>query len=412
MDRRRLFLLLMIIGIILVAANCTRKIKEIFTPAFTISPTAVYVGRDITVNPLGVGNFHQHTVLMEKGEKVGEYNGPISPVMFTVTDAGSVVIRNTVFHSTEDATSSATVVAIHSYPVAIIEATRIAVGEEEMMQLSGQRSYNPDESWLRGATVTEFRWEKDGKMISEGDKVIYIPVPEATVTVMLEVRDQLGTPATDAIRILPTGEATAATTQVTVPQVVTLDATEVATDSAILRGKILNNGGSAVSSYGFVFNDEVITAANIADNVFSVEVKDLTPDTTYSFFAFAKNEKGIGQGEEKLFKTAATTTTPATVAVSITVTNVEIPSDESYVKYTLSYEPESLQSTWTGIFYFAPDDGASFTEIDVAADNTYTYTGYAAGSGLHDSRFRYVVKNNVEGDVLGEAATSVLIYLP
>jgi len=408
--------LLILIGIIIIiiAANCQKRNREVFTPEFTISPTNIYVGDEVVIKPLGYGGYSQHTILLEKGAKVAEYNGALDTIMFTVTEAGTVLIKNTVFRTTDDATTAATVIIVHSFPVVrLTAATVIADLPAKIWKLDASGSYNPDASWLDTATVTGFRWYKNSNKIEEGKKIIYLALEDAeTATVTVEARDQLETAVSKTVVLTPTGAATTPS----LPIVETLDATAVATSSAILRGRVDSSG---ITRCGFVLSSgATYTAEDVTEDSFSVLATDLIPDTTFSFTAFAVNEKGIGWGEAKTFHTQATTATTATTATSVTariaVTGTEIPSDESYVKYTLSYAPETPQSTWTELFFFAPDEGATWIEINptivAPGEATYIYTGYSPDSGLHESRVRIIVEDEI-GNVLGEAATSTLISL-
>lgn len=90
------------------------------------------------------------------------------------------------------------------------------------------------------------------------------------------------------------------------PTVTTYGATGVTTNRAMLSGSIDRNGGSYISEYGFCWglkasnpeNKEVIGTAHYSGS-FSVNLSNLSPGTTYYFYAYAKSNngklKGVGQ---------------------------------------------------------------------------------------------------------------------
>ncbi len=95
------------------------------------------------------------------------------------------------------------------------------------------------------------------------------------------------------------------------PTVVTGDANEVDTGSALLEGEVLATGGRSVSTRGVVWSTEAAPVEGEDDGLsagsgvgsYSVAPTGLQQGTTYFFRAFARNAIGIAYGAEKVFTT-------------------------------------------------------------------------------------------------------------
>ncbi|MDD4358526.1 MAG: fibronectin type III domain-containing protein [Candidatus Pacebacteria bacterium] len=94
---------------------------------------------------------------------------------------------------------------------------------------------------------------------------------------------------------------------ITLPQVKTLEAINITETEALIKGELLNNGGSDNVSLSFEYGKESGNYTEIKEltsNIFELALTNLDPETTYYFRAKACNEAGCNFGEEKSFKTA------------------------------------------------------------------------------------------------------------
>lgn len=107
------------------------------------------------------------------------------------------------------------------------------------------------------------------------------------------------------------GDEKTFTTQIILPSVSTLDADNITSDSAILRGNVLDLGGAEscqvwfeygeTTSYGY---STVILSLNETGE-FNASISNLDPGKTYYFRAAIKNSKGTVYGVDKSFVTSA-----------------------------------------------------------------------------------------------------------
>ena len=106
-----------------------------------------------------------------------------------------------------------------------------------------------------------------------------------------------------------------------VPNVITLDATNITQTSAIVGGEVLEYSGPSLEYRGITYSinpnpiadinaDVTAESGTILDNTgtgsgeFTMEISDLTPGTKYYYKAFAINEEGtVGYGQQKVFTT-------------------------------------------------------------------------------------------------------------
>ena len=99
--------------------------------------------------------------------------------------------------------------------------------------------------------------------------------------------------------------------QVTLPTVVTKPVSEIAEESAVGGGNVIDNGGYSVTVRGICWSTH--RNPTIYDNYttdligqlgdFNATMTNLSPGTTYYVRAYAKNEKGTGYGSEVSFTT-------------------------------------------------------------------------------------------------------------
>ena len=92
-----------------------------------------------------------------------------------------------------------------------------------------------------------------------------------------------------------------------VPVVQTNEALEITTNTALLKGALLNSGNSKIIQLGFYYGESESTlikkSVNITDSIFTLNVTSLKDETTYYFKAFAINDKGESIGKTKTFIT-------------------------------------------------------------------------------------------------------------
>jgi uncharacterized protein (TIGR02145 family) len=98
--------------------------------------------------------------------------------------------------------------------------------------------------------------------------------------------------------------------EITLPEVVTAEITEISENSAKLSGTIKNNGGGELTQFGFVYStnpnpdmESNKINADASGESFFVVLSDLEDNTMYYVKAFAENIEGISFGEEREFLT-------------------------------------------------------------------------------------------------------------
>jgi hypothetical protein len=127
-------------------------------------------------------------------------------------------------------------------------------------------------------------------------------------------------------------------TALSVPTVVTSDASDVAVTSATFNGNNTDDGGSTIDNYGFVWdtvthaanpgnvapgasgysNNWTIGAGSYAEGVFSHATGAiLSSDTVYYYRACSHNNEGWAYGDEENFETIGTPTIDTTAASNI-----------------------------------------------------------------------------------------------
>lgn len=169
------------------------------------------------------------------------------------------------------------------------------------------------------------------------------------------------------------------------PTVRTSDATEVTPESAVLSGTVVSDNGAAITERGFVWMQG--TGTPVTSN-FKLKVSGTTgdytgsltrldPNKTYSFRAYAINEKGTAYGEVKSFTTVkdlpklsavdvtGITSTSATLVADVTDHGGETASEvgfyysleetvdiETAVKVTKNYAGSAFSTTLSGLSIF------------------------------------------------------------
>lgn len=121
------------------------------------------------------------------------------------------------------------------------------------------------------------------------------------------------------------GEEKSFTTNDGLPVVTTAEVTSITQTTAICGGNVTSDGGLAVTSRGVVWDTSPNPVLNIyymtndgsGTGVFTSNITDLSPNTTYYVRAYASNSAGTSYGEQKTFTTGQTISLP-------TITTAEV----------------------------------------------------------------------------------------
>ena len=156
--------------------------------------------------------------------------------------------------------------------------------------------------------------------------------------------------------------ATGTFTTTNIPTITTPTAAGITPTSAILGGDLASNNGAAVTSLGVVYaptatnpNPQIGGAGvtNITgtatSGVFTVNASDLTPNTAYTFAAYATNSVGTGYSATGTFTTAQL---PAVAwlnayGLSPTANLLSVPNNDGVpllLSYALNLDPTKNQS--------------------------------------------------------------------
>ena len=134
------------------------------------------------------------------------------------------------------------------------------------------------------------------------------------------------------------GETITFTTAVGVPVVEFVSQSRLNNSSVIIYGKVLSNGGEAISKVGFLYGTSSDLDPSTADKVtadyegdsFSFRLNDLAVDTEYFVQPFATNSAGTGYGQISSFKTYAQSTDAINLAAGGTANSYIISEFGSY----------------------------------------------------------------------------------
>lgn len=191
----------------------------------------------------------------------------------------------------------------------------------------------------------------------------------------------------------------------TKPEVSTSDASMISTNSALLGGSIINDGGADILVkgvfYGTRSNPQITgTKINIPSNNkdFSKLITGLAPGTRYFFTAFAQNETGIGYGLPKQFYTEKNTTKPTVSSKSYSV------SENSAVLGGIILSDGGESITEKGIYYSTsqnPLSGGNKVVINTQSDQfSDAITGLSPNTGYYFTAFATNINGTSYGHVL------------
>lgn len=184
------------------------------------------------------------------------------------------------------------------------------------------------------------------------------------------------------------GPTTTTTTVVSAPTVETdsYDPLLLTETESRLVGKIVSDGGSAITDKGFCWS----TSANptIADAhasgtgnppFFRYTVSGLTPGTTYHFRAYATNGVGTSYGVDKTFTTLSptttTTTSTTTTTVAPTTTSTSTTTTLAPTTTTTTVPVSTTTTTVAGVSTTTTLPSGSTTTTIAGASTTTTLSG-------------------------------------
>lgn len=112
--------------------------------------------------------------------------------------------------------------------------------------------------------------------------------------------------------------------ETTSPEVITLPADSITSESAIMLGEVSFNGYSDIMQRGFYLSElnedpdlsDSILVIEDNDSSFRFRIKDIKPDTRYYYTAFATNNVGTSKGDVKSFITQPKELLPTVLTLS------------------------------------------------------------------------------------------------
>ena len=213
------------------------------------------------------------------------------------------------------------------------------------------------------------------------------------------------------------------TTLSTIAEVVTTEAADITAYFAVVGGKIIDDGGEAVTDCGVCYstkeNPTVEDTKVAGDGVetFSCMIEDLHPGTTYYARTYAVNKQGIAYGNEISFTTLCVlpevaTTMPTEVGLTNATVGGKVTADggakvtERGVCYAitehLTIENAKKESCGTGLGDF------SATLTDLQRGTTYYVCAYAINSeGVAYGDVKTFVTSSAQATVVTATPTEV-----
>ena len=175
----------------------------------------------------------------------------------------------------------------------------------------GTAPYTLTATATSGGAVTFSSSEPNVATIS-GNTITLVAIGTTTITATQAGNANYGTASGTQVLQIVAG----------LPTVSTAAAGTVTQTSAILNGEVTSGNGASIIERGFVYNisgDAEVFTVNLsgATGVFNTELNGLSPNTNYSYKAYAKNATGISYGDVKTF----TTLSLPTIAFSQTISS-------------------------------------------------------------------------------------------
>ena len=183
----------------------------------------------------------------------------------------------------------------------------------------------------------------------------------------------------------------------TIPTVSTTPSSEITHNSAIMGGKIVDNGGLTITNCGVVYSKSpnptiengTKVESNITKEAYTCTLTNLDFATTYYARAYAVNKNGIAYGEEVSFKTNGTTASLDTLSISgVTATSAVISGalindgGESITALGICYGVNQSPTLEDATVINAELDGLKFSVLlnDLQKGTTYYVRAYVTNS--------------------------------
>ena len=203
-------------------------------------------------------------------------------------------------------------------------------------------------TWTAGGTETAWELQyKTASASSWSNSINVTGTPSHNLTgltagTQYQVRVRAVCSATETSDWSATASFTTAQSSVTPPTVTTNDATNIAQTTATLNGAV-TAGSETITAQGFEWKATTggtYTAVNATGTTMSYDLAGLSPNTSYTFKAFATTASGTTYGAEKTFTTEEQQTCPTPTNVTVT----DITTNSAVVTWT---QPDNTASSWT-----------------------------------------------------------------
>ncbi len=204
------------------------------------------------------------------------------------------------------------------------------------------------------------------------------------------------------------------TKELTVPEMSTYNAENIAETTAFINGEILKNGGYEISEYGFevgtsrsnLNNKIALGSAGSRKFPYQATIKPLQPDTKYYFRSYATNQLGTGYGDVNSFKTKkleqpeVSTKSISEVTSSSAVLSGEVLKnggfdilDYGFVLFASGNEPQNFS-----LGYLGDQKGTyTYSSYELLPNTTYNYYAYITNqNGLYKGESKSFKTQNVE----------------
>jgi formylglycine-generating enzyme required for sulfatase activity len=158
--------------------------------------------------------------------------------------------------------------------------------------------------------------------------------------------------------------------EITVPSVVTGEASDVTENSATVSITITSDGGAEVTDCGIVWSKEANPTTDLstkitfdgAEESYTCQLSGLNASTTYYYRAYATNEAGTAYGEELSFTTSASSAPVPTMSVEVNGITIELVKVEGGT-FKMGATPELME--------LGPYDADELPAHDVTLDSYY-----------------------------------------